>query len=143
MYTLCSNSTFPVSSFTGFVFSFTGDVVDPATTTPNHCQCTSMCGPSMSDGYSTDWCYTADRCGEYTLGLGYWDYCLYLQNSKPDHVALTWKDKQSQLLELIKADDTMGKWNSALRTLFVDVKEAFNNEWDILAEGRPSARTPP
>ena len=110
-------------------------MADPETTTPQNCKCTSVCGASIGDGFSTDWCYTADSCGEYTLGFGYWDFCLYKDSSKPNYVAMDWKEKQAHLWSLIKADNTMGAhYASELPT--ESVKTTFDDEWDVMPEGR-------
>lgn len=121
--------------FLSFLGVSLGAVADPETTTPHGCTCTSVCGASVGDGFSTDWCYTADSCGEYTLALGYWDYCLYLDSSKPDYVAMDWKDKQAYLWGEVKADNTMGKYYATdLPT--ESVKTSFDDEWDVMPEGR-------
>ena len=45
----------------------------------------------------------ADECGEYSLTRGYYDYCLYLDSSKPDWLAQSWKQKTGVIMnEVLK-----------------------------------------
>ena len=41
----------------------------------------------------------ADECGEYSLTRGYYDYCLYLDSSKPDWLAQSWNQKMGAIME--------------------------------------------
>ena len=43
--------------------------------------------------------YIADECGEYSLTRGYYDYCLYLDSSKPDWLAQSWNQKMGAIME--------------------------------------------
>jgi len=111
------------------------DVADVATTTPNGCQCTSKCGASIGDVFSTDWCFTADSCGQYKLPWHYWDYCLYLNSQKPGYVNMTWNEKQNQLWDLIEADNNFGTYH-ATEMPTESVKTTFDDEWDVMPNGR-------
>ena len=47
-------------------------------------------------------------CGEYTIFIGYWDWCLYKDSSKPDNTALDWQTKHDQLWAEIKVEEHFG-----------------------------------
>jgi len=111
------------------------DEADPATTTPNHCRCKSTCGATVEDKFKQDWCYTKDSCGEYSVGYGYWDHCEYLDSEKPDYLAMTWRQKQDKLWEMIAADDTKGKYYTS-ELMTESVLTPFEDEWDVMPNGR-------
>ena len=114
------------------------DVADPETTTPQGCTCTSLCGATIDDAFTLDWCTTADDCGDWSLIHGYWDYCLYLDSSKPDYLALDWNAKHDQIWTDIKADSSFGAYHPT--DLFTEsVVTTFENQWDILPAGRVKA----
>ena len=110
---------------------------DPETSTPNGCRCTSSCGATVdADNFLYDWCYTADKCGEWNIIYGYWDKCLYLDSSKPDYVALRWDEKQSQMWANIVADNSIGPNPNPAFILSESVKTSFDDEWDTMPAGR-------
>ena len=41
------------------------EVVDPETSTPEGCTCESVCGATIDDLYSNDWCYTGMSYAKY------------------------------------------------------------------------------
>ena len=55
--------------------------------------------------------------GEYTFGLGYWDYCLYLDRQKPDYVSLTWQEKRDMLWSKIKEDQSISRYYSEVKRI--------------------------
>ena len=113
-----------------------GSIADPETTTPNGCSCASLCGATISDGFSKDWCYTKgpESCGSFSL-KGYWDYCEYLNSKRPTYRAMTWKQKQDHLWAQIIEDDTFGQYYaSELPT--ESVITSFDDEWDVMPNGR-------
>jgi len=115
-----------------------GEIADPETTTPHGCTCTSLCSPTADDLFTKDWCYTANNCGEYTFGLGYWDYCLYLDRQKPDYVSLTWQEKRDMLWSKIKEDQSISRYYSEV-AFTESVKTSFDDEWDVMPNGRHKA----
>ena len=50
----------------------------------------------------------ADKCGEYSLTAGYWDYCLYKDISKPDYLAMGWEEKTNEVMENVVAEPSPG-----------------------------------
>ena len=36
--------------------SKTNEIADPETTTPNGCTCNSLCGATIDDAFTLDWC---------------------------------------------------------------------------------------
>ena len=81
---------------------------DPETTTPSGCTCTSYCAATLDgNNFEYDWCYTNDGCGQHSFAYGWWDYCLYLDSSKPDYLALSWRVKQDLLWADIMADNSI------------------------------------
>ena len=88
--------------------------------------------------FQEDWCYTEGECGEYSLAWGYWDYCLYLSDSKPDWLALDWKVKQDLIWAEVKADATSGEYHTE-QMLTEGIMTTFENQWDILPAGRVKA----
>ena len=153
---------FTILVILGCPFSSSGDpiIADPeTTTTPRGCKCTSLCGATIEDGFvvrnktkvvsklcnpyilnlfQEDWCYTEGECGEYSLAWGYWDYCLYLSDSKPDWLALDWKVKQDLIWAEVKADATSGEYHTE-QMLTEGIMTTFENQWDILPAGRVKA----
>jgi len=116
----------------------TNEVADPETTTPNDCTCNSLCGATVDDGFTLDWCTVEGECGEYSLAWGYWDYCLYKDSSKPDYVDLDWKIKHDMIWAEIKADPSFGAYHPT--DLFTEsVVTSFENEWDVMPAGRVKA----
>ena len=114
------------------------EVADPETTTPNGCVCKSLCGATIGDGFTRDWCKVEGSCGEYDLIRGYWDYCLYKDSSKPDYVALDWKTKHDLLWAEIKSDPSIGEYYPT--EMFTETLiTTFENEWDVLPAGRHKA----
>ena len=80
-------------------------------------------------------CYVEGECGEYTPIIGYWDYCLYLDSSRPDYIALSWDVKQDLIWAKIKENSNLGDYypqDIVTESLFT----SFVNEWDILPAGR-------
>ena len=74
-------------------------------------------------------------CGECSLTWGDWDYCLYKDNSKPDHLTLDWKTKHNQLWSEITSNSSLGKFHT--QQMFTQsVITSFENEWDVLPKGR-------
>jgi len=114
------------------------EVADSETTTPNGCTCISLCEPSVGAGnYRYDWCKTKDKCGEFTYaGFYYWDKCQYLATSKPEFTALSWNDKHSQTWSNITSDNAMGPYPSLPGIFTESMKTVFDNEWDVMPEGR-------
>ena len=111
------------------------EVADPETSTPHGCTCTSLCGPTVEDGFTLDWCYTGDECGEYSNIYGYWDYCEYLAASQPDWLAMDWKVKQDMIWSEVKADATYGSYHPD--QIFTEsFMTTFENQWDVLPAGR-------
>ena len=109
---------------------------DPETTTPNGCKCSSTCGASLGVyNYALDWCHTEDKCGGWSFIHGYWDYCYYLDSSKPDYVAQTWVEKQEQMWAKIIADNSIAPKPNPANILFESVKTSFDDEWDIMPAG--------
>ena len=113
----------------------TNERADPETTTPNGCTCNSLCGATIEDAFSLDWCYVDGECGEYTPFIGYWDHCLYKDSSRPDYVALDWKTKHDEIWSQVKADTSFGSFH-APQLMLESVVTSFENEWDILPAGR-------
>merc|ERR1711976_81894 len=101
-------------------------IADPDTTTPNGCKCTSLCGATIEDGFTADWCYT-EGCGEYSVVWGYWDYCQYLASSKPDWLALDWKVKQDLIWAEVQADPTSGEYHTE-QMLTEGIMTTFENQ---------------
>jgi len=114
------------------------EVADAETTTPNGCTCTTLCETSVSAGnFRYDWCKTKDKCGEFTYaGFYYWDKCQYLTSSKPEFTALPWDVKHNQTWSNIVSDNAMGEYPSATGIFTESVKTVFDNEWDVMPEGR-------
>ena len=52
--------------------------------------------------------FVADKCGEYSLTTGYWDYCLYKDSSKPDYLAMGWEEKTNEIMEKVMAEPSPG-----------------------------------
>ena len=77
-------------------------------------------------------------CGEYTLLIGYWDWCLYKDSSKPDYVAQDWETKYDQLWSEIKSDASYGGYHPA-DAFSESLITSFENEWDVMPAGRRKA----
>jgi len=113
-------------------------VADPETSTPNGCTCNSLCGATIEDGFTNDWCTVEGSCGEYTLLIGYWDWCLYKDSSKPDYVAQDWETKYDQLWSEIKSDASYGGYHPT-DAFSESLITSFENEWDVMPAGRRKA----
>ena len=88
--------------------------------------------------YFQDWCTVEGSCGEYSLSWGHWDYCWYKDSSKPDYLALNWETKHDQLWSEIKSDSSLGEYYPT--QMFTEsLITTFENEWDVLPEGRNKA----
>merc|ERR1719414_2192903 len=117
----------------------TKDVADPETTTPNNCKCTSICscgfgcdpGLPIPLGETKDWCNTADKCGEWSLTSGYWDYCLYKDSSKPDYLAMTWEEKTNEIMEQVLAEPSPGTFPNVAKIAMESIVTSFDDEWDL------------
>ena len=70
--------------------------------------------------------------------IGYWDYCLYKDSSKPDYLALDWQTKHDQIWSEIKADSSYGDFypSDAFKESLITT---FENEWDVMPAGRRKA----
>merc|ERR1719367_625351 len=113
-------------------------IADPETSTPNGCTCNSLCGATIEDGFTRDWCLVEGSCGEYILLIGYWDWCLYKDSSKPDYTALDWQTKHDQIWSEIKSDSTYGGFYPS-DAFTESLLTTFENEWDIMPAGRRKA----
>merc|ERR1711997_1106587 len=111
------------------------DSPDPETTTPNGCICNSLCGATIDDAFTLDWCTVDGDCGNYDLIFGYWDHCLYKDSSKPDYVSLDWKTKHDMIWNKVRANDSFGAFYRA-DIVFESVVTTFEAEWDVLPAGR-------
>jgi len=116
------------------------DVADPETTTPHNCVCQNTCGcgatclpPFASE--TKDWCNTEDKCGESGVS-GYWDYCLYLDTSKPDYVAKTWEEKTDEIMAQVMEEPSQGTFPSVADCFAESVVTTFDDEWDNMPVGR-------
>ena len=54
--------------------------------------------------------FEADKCGEYSLTTGYWDYCLYKDSSKPDYLAMGWEEKTNEVMKKVMAEPSPGNF---------------------------------
>jgi hypothetical protein len=96
-----------------------------------------LCGTSIGAGYyGYDWCYTTDQCNNYHFYSGYWDKCQYKNSAKPDYSDLSWERKQKQMWKNIVSDNTSGPSYRVAGILHQSVKTSFDNEWDVMPEGR-------
>jgi len=121
-----------------FAASTLAGTADPGTTTPEGCQCKSECGATLSDKFHQDWCKTSDKCGQKSFVYGYWDYCLYKDDNRPEYKTLDWKSKHDLVWNKVTADNTMGQ--SYPTDAFTEsLMTVFENEWDFLPEGRRKA----
>lgn len=41
------------------------EIADPETTTPKGCKCNSLCGATVEDAFTLDWCKVEGECGNY------------------------------------------------------------------------------
>jgi len=122
----------------------TKDLADPETTTPNNCKCTTICscgvgcdpGLPIPLGETKDWCNTADKCGEWSLTSGYWDYCLYKDSSKPDYLAMTWQEKTNEIMEQVLAEPSPGTFPNVAFIATESIVTSFDDEWDVMPVGR-------
>jgi len=118
------------------------DVADPETTTPHNCVCESTCGCGvgcdigLGIGETKDWCNTADHCGEWSLTNGYWDYCLYLDTSKPDYVAKTWEEKTDEIMAQVLAEPSEGTFPNVAFIVGESIVTTFDDEWDNMPVAR-------
>ena len=63
---------------------------------------------------------------------------MYKDSSKPDYLALNWETKHDQLWSEIKSDSSLGEYYPT--QMFTEsLITTFENEWDILPEGRNKA----
>jgi hypothetical protein len=63
---------------------------------------------------------------------------LYKDSSKPDYLALNWETKHDQLWSEIKSDSGLGEYYPT--QMFTEsLITTFENEWDVLPEGRNKA----
>ena len=46
----------------------------------------------------------ADKCGEWSLTSGYWDYCIYQDSAKPEYVSKTWEEKTDEIMTKVIAE---------------------------------------
>ena len=118
-----------------FKISNSPTFADPEPTTPNGCTCNSLCGATIWDFYVKDWCKVNGNCGQKSLIYGYWDYCLYKASSMPSYTELDWKNKQDLIWARIIEDESLGE-NHPFDVLTESLRTTFENEWDVLPEGR-------
>ena len=63
---------------------------------------------------------------------------MYKDSSKPDYLALNWETKHDQLWSEIKSDSGLGEYYPT--QMFTEsLITTFENEWDVLPEGRNKA----
>ena len=43
--------------------------------------------------------FTDGECGQYSLTLGYWDFCLYLDSAIPEYSELSWEEKTNKIMK--------------------------------------------
>ena len=55
----------------------------------------------------------ADKCGEWSLTSGYWDYCIYQDSAKPEYLSKTWEEKTDEIMTKVIAEHTSGTFPSA------------------------------
>merc|ERR1711997_333898 len=110
------------------------DEADPDTTTPNGCKCSShcSCGVTCNVGEVNDWCSTDNKCGQWTLGFGYWDYCQYLDSTHPDYLKMSWEDKTNKVMENVKASPPVFAVPNTAGIMMEAVNTAFDNQWDTM-----------
>lgn len=94
------------------------------------------------DKFVYDWCHTSENCGEHHVIDGWWDKCLYLDSSKPDYVALGWKEKQEQMWSHIMADNSTAPYLHLASIFNESMKTSFDNEWDVMPAGRKKLAHP-
>ena len=52
-----------------------------------------------------------DRCGKFSYSRwAYYDWCLYMDSSKADHVAQDWKTKTDNIMNQILENGTRGTY---------------------------------
>merc|ERR1712096_412272 len=113
-------------------------VADPATTTNKGCHCKSYCSATIDFSLAKyDWCYTDNKCGEWSwTRWKYYDWCKYLDISKPNNLAKDWQTKTDEIISMIKADAHSGKYENALKIMDESVNTVFDDEWDTMPAAR-------
>ena len=53
--------------------------------------------------------FTAGECGQYSLTLGYWDFCLYLDSAIPEYSELSWKEKTNKIMADVLRERSVGE----------------------------------
>ena len=84
--------------------------------TGDGCTCTSTCGPTVDDFSTCDWCYTTEECGAWTLGFGYWDYCVY--PSMDAYEALDHTSKLNLIWAKVTDPDVVGQTDAPISAPF-------------------------
>ena len=64
--------------------------------------------------------FVADKCGEYSLTTGYWDYCLYKDSSKPDYLAMGWEEKTNEIMGKVMAEPSSGNFPNVACKFFLN-----------------------
>ena len=53
--------------------------------------------------------FTDGECGQYSLTLGYWDFCLYLDRAIPEYSELSWKEKTNKIMKDVMREQSVGE----------------------------------
>ena len=78
----------------------------------------------------------ADECGEYSLSRGYYDYCLYLDSSKPEYLALSWKEKTDLIMDQVMAEPSAGNYPyTTVCTIGIFISTEYSKRFWILVIG--------
>ena len=60
----------------------------------------------------------ADKCGEWSLTSGYWDYCIYQDSAKPEYVSKTWEEKTDEIMTKVNAEQSTGTFPSTASNFY-------------------------
>ena len=60
----------------------------------------------------------ADKCGEWSLTSGYWDYCIYQDSAKPEYVSKTWEEKTDEIMTKVTAEQSTGTFPSTASNFY-------------------------
>ena len=55
--------------------------------------------------------FTDGECGQYSLTLGYWDFCLYLDSAIPEYSELSWNEKTNKIMNDVMAERSVVEGN--------------------------------
>lgn len=108
-------------------------------TTPEGCQCTSLCGATSAEGYRCDWCKVPKGCAQWLPTRGDYGFCAYKE--RHSFTALQASAKLKRLWKSVKENTTVGPLLTKLQAVPKIVSKSmittFDNTREVLPAHRP------